>query len=94
MGQGERALRWRALRALAIVVFAAYAIVQRPLDNSEILLLNLIGEGLDIIIWVAFWFPLDALFFGVLSYQMDSDSYRQASEMQLTIKPAHARQPL
>jgi hypothetical protein len=91
MSQDERALRWRALRALAIaiVLFIAYAIVQRPLQDSEISLLNLMGEGLDIIIWVAFWFPLDALFFGVLSYHMDSDSYRRASEMKLTIKPAY-----
>jgi hypothetical protein len=90
MGQDERALRWRALRALAFaLILFAYAIVQRPLQNSEILLFNLNGEGLDIIIWVAFWFPLDALVFGVLSYQMDSESYRRASEMQLSIKPAY-----
>jgi hypothetical protein len=91
MGQEERALRWRALRSLAIalVLFVPYVIVYKPLQESEIWPLNLIGEGMSILIWVALWFPLDALVFGVLSYHMDSDSYRRASEMQLTLKPAY-----
>jgi hypothetical protein len=91
VGQDERALRWRALRALAValVLFVLYVIVYKPLQETEIWLLNVIGEGLSIVIWVALWFPLDALVFGVLSYQMDSDSYRRASEMQLTLKPAY-----
>ena len=61
----------------------------KPLQESEIWLLNLLGEGMSILIWVALWFPLDALVFGVLSYHADSDSYRRASEMQLTLKPAY-----
>jgi hypothetical protein len=91
VGQDERALRRRSLRALAIalVLFVPYVIVEKPLQESEIWLLNLIGEGMSILIWVALWFPLDALVFGVLSYQADSESYRRASEMQLTLKPAY-----
>ena len=91
MGQDERALRWRGLRALAIalVVFVIWVSVEKPLQASELLLFNAIDEGLGIVIWVALWFPLDALVFGVLSHNMDSDSYRRASEMQLTIKPAY-----
>src|ERR687886_153733 len=52
VGQDERALRWRALRALAIalVLFVPYVIVYKPLQESEIWLLNLIGEGLSIVI--------------------------------------------
>jgi hypothetical protein len=92
--QSERALRWRALRALAfaLILFVGYAIVQGRLQSSEILILKLIVEGLDIIIWVALWFPLDALFFGLLSYDLNSDSYRRASEMELKIKPSYAGQ--
>ena len=45
-------------------------------------------EGLDILIWVSLWFPLDALVFGLLSYDLNSDSYKRASEMQLKIEPA------
>src|ERR671932_269364 len=84
VGQDERALRWRSLGALAIalVLFVPYVIVEKPLQESEIWLLNLIGEGMSILIWVALWFPLDALVFGVLSYHADSESYRRASEMQ------------
>jgi hypothetical protein len=91
VSQNERVLRRRALRALAfaVVVFVAYVIVHKPLEDSEILLFNLIGEGLGILIWVFLWFPLDALVFGVRSYHKDSDSYRHASGMQLTIKPAN-----
>src|SRR5919205_4286624 len=41
VGQDERALRWRALRALAIalVLFVPYVIVYKPLQESEIWLL-------------------------------------------------------
>jgi hypothetical protein len=49
--------------------------------------LKVIVEGLDILIWVALWFPLDALFFGLLSYDINSDSYKRASQMQLKIEP-------
>jgi hypothetical protein len=88
--QSERALRWRALRALAIalILFVAYALAQWSLQGSDILILNLIVEGLDILIWVGLWFPLDALVFGLLSYDLNSESYKRASEMQLKIEPA------
>ena len=90
-GQDERALRWRALRALmiALVFFVAYVIVEKPLYNSEVWFFNGIGEGLGIGIWVALWFPLDSLIFGVPYHRMDSESYRRVSEMQLRIKPAY-----
>ena len=90
VGQSERALRWRALRALAIavVLFVVYVLVQMRLQGSELLILKLMVEGLDILIWVALWFPLDALFFGLLSYDINSDSYKRASQMQLKIEPA------
>jgi hypothetical protein len=89
VGQSERALRWRALRALAValVLFVAYVFVQGRLQASEMPVLKVIVEGLDILIWVALWFPLDALFFGLLSYDINSDSYKRASQMQLKIEP-------
>jgi hypothetical protein len=82
-------LRWRALRALAIalILFAVNVFMQDRMQGSEILVFKLIGEGLDILIWVALWFPLDALFFGLLSYDLNSESYERASEMQLKIEP-------
>ena len=87
VGQSERALRWRALRALAfgLILFAVNVLLQDRMQ--DILVLKLIGEGLDILIWVALWFPLDALFFGLLSYDLNSESYKRASEMQLKIEP-------
>lgn len=90
MLKDERALRWRGLRALgyALVLFVGYVLVERPLGNSENWILNLIGEGLGIVVWVALWFPLDALVFGLRSHDMDSHSYRQVSNLQLTIRPA------
>ena len=90
VGQSERALRWRALRALAIalILFIVYVLVQWRLQGSEILVLKYVVEGLDILIWVALWFPLDALFFGLLSYDINSDSYKRASQMHLKIEPA------
>jgi hypothetical protein len=89
VGQSERALRWRALRALAIalILFAVYVFMQDRMQGSDILVFKLIGEGLDILIWVALWFPLDALFFGLLSYDLNSESYKRASEMHLKIEP-------
>jgi len=83
-------LRWRALRALAtaLILFVCYALAQWSLQGSEILILKLIIEGLDILIWVSLWFPLDALVFGLLSYDLNSDSYKLASEMQLKIESA------
>jgi hypothetical protein len=90
VGQSERALRWRALRALAIALalFVAYVFVEWRLQGSELPVLKFVVEGLDILIWVALWFPLDALFFGLLSYDINSDSYKRASQMQLKIEPA------
>ena len=89
VGQSERALRWRALRSLAIalMLFAVYVLLQERMQGSEILVFKLIGEGFDILIWVALWFPLDALVFGLLSYDLNSESYERASEMQLKIEP-------
>jgi hypothetical protein len=43
---------------------------------------------LDILIWVALWFPLDALIFGLQSYDINSKSYLRAAQMQLKIEPA------
>jgi hypothetical protein len=89
VGQSERALRWRALRSLAIalMLFAVYVLLQDRIQGSEILVFKLIGEGFDILIWVALWFPLDALVFGLLSYDLNSESYKRASEMHLKIEP-------
>jgi hypothetical protein len=70
------------------VLFVVYVLVQTRLQGSELLILKLMVEGLDILIWVALWFPLDALFFGLLSYDINSDSYKRASQMQLKIEPA------
>ncbi len=88
--QSERALRWRAIRALviALLLFVGYVFLQERMRGTEILVLNLIAEGLDILIWVALWFPLDALVFGIQSYDLNSGSYKRASEMQLKIEPA------
>ncbi len=88
--QNERALRWRAWRALAIalLLFVGYVLLQERMQGSEFLVLKLIGEGLDILIWVALWFPVDALVFGIQSYDLNSDSYKRASEMQLKIEPS------
>jgi hypothetical protein len=90
VGQSERALRWRALRALAValVLFVVYVLLQWKLQHLEILAIKVILEGLDILIWVALWFPLDALFFGLQSYDVNSGSYKRASQMQLKIEPA------
>ena len=90
VGQSERALRWRAMRALAVALFlfVVYVFLQWKLKNLEILAVNVILEGLDILIWVALWFPLDALFFGLQSYDINSGSYKRASQMQLKIEPA------
>jgi hypothetical protein len=90
VGQSERALRWRALRALAIalVFFVVYVFLQWTLKKFDILAIQVILERLDILIWVALWFPLDALFFGLQSYDINSGSYKRASQMQLKIEPA------
>jgi hypothetical protein len=90
VGQSERALRWRAWRALAVALFlfVVYVFVQWKLKNLDILAVNVILEGLDILIWVALWFPLDALFFGLQSYDINSGSYKRASQMQMKIEPA------
>ena len=91
MEQDERALRWRALRALMFAVgfFIVWVAVEKPLQNSGTYFFDLLGEGLTILVWVGFWFPLDALVFGVRHHHMDSTSYKRVSEMQLTIKPAY-----
>ena len=90
VGQSERALRWRAFRALAValVLFVVYVFMQWKLQDIEVLAISVILEGLDILIWVALWFPLDALFFGLQSYDTNSGSYKRASQMQLKIEPA------
>jgi hypothetical protein len=90
VGQSERALRWRAFRALAValVLFVVYVLLQWKLQHLDILAINVILEGLDILIWVALWFPLDALIFGLQSYDINSGSYKRASQMQLKIEPA------
>jgi hypothetical protein len=90
VGQSERALRWRAFRTLgaALVLFVVYVLMQWWLQNVDVLAIRVILEGLDILIWVALWFPLDALFFGLQSYDINSDTYKRASQMQLKIEPA------
>jgi len=90
VGQSERALRWRAFRTLAValVLFFVYVLLQWWLQGFDVLAIRVILEGLDILIWVALWFPLDALFFGLQSYDLNSDSYKRASQMQLKIEPA------
>jgi hypothetical protein len=90
VGQSERALRWRALRALAValVLFVVYVLLQWKLQGIDILAIKVILEGLDILIWVALWFPLDALFFGLQSYDINSGNYKRAAQMQLKIEPA------
>jgi hypothetical protein len=90
VGQSERALRWRAFRALAValVLFFVYVLMQWQLQNVDVLAIRVILEGVDILIWVALWFPLDALFFGLQSYDINSDSYKRASQMQLKTEPA------
>lgn len=90
VGQSERALRWRAFRALAValVLFFVYVLLQWWLRGVDLLAIEVVLEGLDILIWVALWFPLDALFFGLQSYDLNSDSYKRASQMQLKIEPA------
>lgn len=90
VGQSERALRWRAWRALAVALFlfVVYVFVQWKLKNLDILAVNVILEGLDILIWVALWFPLDALFFGLQSYDINSGGYKRASQMRMKIEPA------
>ena len=83
-------MRWRAWRALAVALFlfVVYVFVQWKLKNLDILAVNVILEGLDILIWVALWFPLDALFFGLQSYDINSGSYKRASQMHMKIEPA------
>jgi hypothetical protein len=90
VGQSERALRWRALRALAValVLFVVYVLLQWKLQGIDVLAIKVILEGLDILIWVALWFPLDALFFGLQSYDINSGSYRRAAQMQVKIEAA------
>jgi hypothetical protein len=90
VGQSERALRWRAFRALAValVLFVIYVLLQWKLKDIEILAISVVLEGLDILVWVALWFPLDALIFGLQSYDINSKSYLRAAQMQLKIEPA------
>ena len=90
VAQSERALRWRAYRALvvALVLFVVYVLLQWKLQAIDILALKVVLEGLDILIWVALWFPLDALIFGLQSYDINSKSYVRAAQMQLEIEPA------
>jgi hypothetical protein len=90
VGQSERALRWRAFRALAValVLFVIYVLLQWKLKGVDILAISVVLEGLDILIWVALWFPLDALIFGLQSYDVNSKSYVRAGQMQLKIEPA------
>jgi hypothetical protein len=63
-------------------------ILQWKLRDLDILAIDVVLEGLDILIWVALWFPLDALFFGLQSYDINSGSYKRASQMQLKIEAA------
>jgi hypothetical protein len=83
-------LRWRAFRALAValVLFVIYVLLQWKLKDIDILTISVVLEGLDILIWVALWFPLDALIFGLQSYDINSKSYLRAAQMQLKIEPA------
>jgi micrococcal nuclease len=68
---------------------------RQNLEGKEVLL-ELDVEKVDpygrllayVYLWVSLWFPLDALVFGLLSYDLNSDSYKRASEMQLKIEPA------
>jgi hypothetical protein len=83
----ERSDGGRCALAVALVLFVAYVFVQGRLRGSEMPVLKVIVEELNILIWVALWFPLDALFFGLLSYDINSDSYKRASQMQLKIEP-------
>jgi hypothetical protein len=88
--QEERALRWRAWRAL-VLAFVALLIsvgLGKPLTNSGMFILQLIGEGLAVAVWVAIWFPLDTLVFGVRYQHLDAEIYRRVMAMELTIKPA------
>ena len=90
VGQSERALRYRAFRALAfaLVLYVVYVVAEWLLQDSEIFVLKIIVESFNILIWVALWFPLDALVFGLQSYDINSGGYRRASQMQLKIEPA------
>jgi hypothetical protein len=63
-------------------------LLQWKLRDLDILAIDVVLEGLDILIWVALWFPLDALFFGLQSYDINSGSYKRASQMQLKIEAA------
>jgi hypothetical protein len=62
--------------------------LQWKLQDIDVRAIKVILEGLDILIWVAPWFPIDALFFGLQSYDINSGSYKRASQMQLKIEPA------
>jgi hypothetical protein len=70
------------------VLFVVYVLLQWKLEGVDVVAIRVILEGLDIFIWVALWFPLDALFFGLQSYDINSGSYRRASQIQLKIEPA------
>ena len=70
------------------MLFVVYVLLQWKLEGVDVLAIRVILEGLDILIWVALWFPLDALVFGLQSYDINSGSYRRASQIQLKIEPA------
>jgi hypothetical protein len=87
--QDERALRGRSLRglAVAIVVLVIAVAVGRPLAANTSFIPELISEGLVFGSWVAIWFPLDSLVFGVWSLRLDAAIYRRLGAMRLTLKP-------
>jgi hypothetical protein len=89
MEQEERALRWRSWRALALafVALLIFIGVGEPLSSSRVFLLQLIGDGMVIAGWVAIWFPLDSLVFGVRYHHLDAEIYRRVMTMELTIRP-------
>jgi hypothetical protein len=89
--QEERSMRRRALPSLVfgIVAVLLYLSVGRLLSNSGSFALEALGEGLYVLGWVAIWFPLDALVFGVRYQHMDADLYKRAMTMRLTIQPRH-----
>src|SRR5262249_29142893 len=81
---------WRSMRSLilALLVVLVSVWLGQHFANSASFVLQLLSEALVFGSWVAIWFPLDSLVFGMWQFHLDALVYRRLEDMRLAIKPA------
>jgi hypothetical protein len=88
--QDRRYLTTRIRRSLvlAFVTLFVSAAFSATLSASDSFVLRALGDLLGYLAWVAVWFPMDAIVFGLQDFRHDAATYKRLMNMQLTIKPA------